>query len=452
MSQLRIADCGLRIAERSSRPERAENAQNIRSGQGPGRTFAAQACFLLGVLCALCVRPLVLLGATAAPAPAAKWRVETADARLVTGQLVSISADKVVVRTGKGARELALDDVVELSLGDEPDDVMNVAAQAVLQTAQGDALAVTSVSCDGRKLVAAGGAVGRIEVPVHVARALYFPALGRTAAELLKGYEQMELAAASGDRMLVSRTGAQDLAVDGVLERIDEAKVTFRWKEQSRTVARKSVPMIFLAAVAAVADKKSGAIGTLIARDSSRIRFRSLTLAAGKFVIDSPALGKITLPLAEVSLVRLSSDNVVELSDLKPSAVKEYGFFETTFRHRVNKSVAGKPLRLGGREYATGLGLHSYCELTYAIDAAFTSFVAVVGIDDEARPNGDSTVTFIADGKAIGETLHVTGRDEPSSVRLDLRGVKQLIIRVDFGTDGLGIGDHVDIAGARLIK
>lgn len=387
--------------------------------------------------------------ATAAPTPAAKWRVETIDARIVAGQLVSISADKVVMRTAKGARELALGDVVELSLGDEPDDIMEVPAQAVLQTAQGDALAVTSVSCDGRKLVVAGGAVGRIEMPVEVARALYFPGLGRTAAELLKGYDQMQLAAPSGDRMLVSRTGAQDLAVDGVLERIDEAKVTFRWKEQSRTVARKSVPMIFLAAVA---DKQSGAIGTLIARDASRIRFRSLALAAGKFVIDSPALGKITLPLADVAMVRLSSDNVVKLSDLKPTAVKEYGFFETTFRHRVNKSVASKPLRLGGREYATGLGLHSYCELTYAIDAAFTSFVAVVGIDDEARPNGDSTVTFIADGKALGEALHVTGRDEPTSVRLDLSGVRQLIIRVDFGPDGLGIGDHVDIAGARLIK
>jgi len=387
--------------------------------------------------------------AAAAPAPAAKWRVETADARIVAGQLVSISADKVVVGTAKGPRELALADVVELSVGDEPDDIMKVPAQAVLQTAQGDALAVTNVAYNGRKLVAAGGAVGRIEMPVEVARALYFPAAGRTAAKLLKSYEQMQLTAASGDRMLVNRAGAQDLAVDGVLEGIDDAKVTFRWKQQSRTVARKSVPMIFLAAVAA---KQSGAIGTLIARDSSRIRFRSLTLKAGKFVIDSPAMGKITLPLAGVALLRISSARVVNLSDLKPTAVKEYGFFETTFGHRVNKSVASKPLRLGGRQYATGLGTHSFCELTYAIDGAFTSFVAVVGIDDEVRPNGDSTVTFVADGKALGESLHVTGRDDPSNVRLDLRGVKQLIIRVGFGRDGLGIGDHVDIAGARLIK
>ncbi len=399
------------------------------------------AALLLVVLTAVLV--------TAAPGRAAKWRVETADARILAGQLVSISADKVVIQTAKGLRELPVTDVVELVGGDKPDDIMKVSARAILQTAQGDALALTSVSYDGRKLVAVGGVVGRVEMPVEVARALYFPGAGKTPAELLKGYERMKLGDASGDRLLVTRTGAQDIAIDGVLEGIDDAKVTFHWKEQSRTVARKSVPMIFLAAVEA---KQSGAVGTLIARDSSRIRFRSLTLKAGKFVIDSPAMGKITLPLAEASMIRLSSDNVVKLSDLKPTVVKEYGYFETTFAHRVNKSVAGKPLRLGGREYATGLGTHSHCELTYAIDAAFTAFVAVVGIDDEVRPNGDSTVTFLADGKALGEAFHVTGRDEPTSVRLDLRGVKQLTIRVDFGPDGLGIGDHVDIVGARLVK
>ncbi len=392
---------------------------------------------------------LIAAVATAESAPMAKWRVETADAMSLTGQLVSIAADKVVIQTAKGPRELAFADVVELSVGDEPGDIMAVRAQAVLQTAQGDAIAVTSVSYDGLKLVATGGVFGRVEMAIDVVRTLYFPGAGTTPAELHKGYEQMNLIAASGDRLLVSRTGAQDLAVDGVLEGIDDAKVTFHWKEQSRTIARKSVPMIFLAATAS---KRSGAIGTLIARDSSRIRFHSLTLKAGKFVIDSPAMGKITIPLADVAMVRRSSENVVKLSELKPTVVKEYGYFEATFAHRVNKSVANKPLRLGGRQYATGLGTHSYCELTYAIDAAFTSFVAVVGIDDEVRPNGDATVTFLADGKALGKALHVTGRDEPTNVRLDLRGVKHLTIRVGFGPDGLGIGDHVDIAGARLIK
>ena len=385
----------------------------------------------------------------AAAAPAHKWRVETADARIVVGQLEAISAEKIVVRTDNGPRELAIADVVEFSAGDQPDDIMDIPGQAVLQTAQSDTLAVRDVSYDGKKLLAAGGVVGRIEIPADAARAILLPAVSRTAAEMLKAYEKMQFAPAAGDRLIVTRSGAPDLAVDGVLDKIDADKVTFRWKDESRTIARGSVPIIMLAAVAS---KPDAAVGTLIARDSSRIRFRSLTLQAGKLAIDSPAMGRITMSLADAVVVRLSSLRVVRLSALKPSAEKEYGFFETTFRHRVDKSVGGKPLRLGGRQYATGLGLHSFCELTYNLDAGFTTFVAVVGIDDEARPHGDAAVTFLADGKPLGQSLHVTGQAEPQPVRLDVRGVKQLLIRVDFGPDGLGVGDHVDLAGARLIK
>jgi hypothetical protein len=387
--------------------------------------------------------------ASAASAPAPKWRVETADARVVAGQLESISGEKIVVRTDKGPQELAIADVVEFSAGDQPEDIMDVPGQTVFQTAQGDALAVREVSYDGKVFRAAGGVIGRVEITADSARAILLPAVSRTAAETLQAYEKMQLAPATGDRLIVRRPGTQDLAVDGVLEGIDADKITFRWNDQARTIAGNTVPIIMLAAVAS---KTAAPGGTLIARDSSRLRFRSLTLQGGKLLIDSPAMGSITLALADVVTVRLSSAQVVRLSSLKPVAEKERGFFETTFRHRLDKSVGGKPLRLGGRQYAGGLGLHSFCELTYNLDGGFSSFVAVVGIDDEARPHGDATVTFEGDGKALGESLRVTGQGDPRPVRLDVRGVKQLLIRVDFGPDGLGVGDHVDLAGARLIK
>jgi len=416
----------------------------------------ARSCLLLGVLCALPTGPLVcaswlfvLPAAAAATAPAPKWRVELADARVVAGLLESMSAEKIVVRTDKGPQELAVADVVELSAGDQPEDILDVPGQAVLQTAQGDALAVREVSYDGKRLIATGGVIGRVEMPADAARSIVLPAVSRTAAEMLKVYEKMQLAPAAGDRLIVTRSGVQDLAVDGVLEGIDSDKITFRWKDESRTIARGSVPIVMLASVASKGD---AAVGTIFARDSSRIRFRSMTLQAGKLAVDSPAAGKITMSLADAVMVRLSSAQVVRLSSLKPLAEKEHGFFETTFRHRVDKSVGGKPLRLGGRQYASGLGLHSFCEITYNLDGGFATFVAVVGIDDEARPHGDATVAFLADGKALGESLRVTGQADPQPVRLDVRGVKQLTVRVDFGPDGLGVGDHVDLAGARLIK
>ena len=385
----------------------------------------------------------------AAPASARKWRVETVDARMLTGRIESIAKGKVVFRTEAGRRELSVGEIVEMSAAKAPADVTVLPGQAVLKTAQGDALAVTEVSYDGRKLSAAGRVVGKIEMPIESARAILLPAIGRTAAELLKGYEKMGLGKPAGDRLIVTRKGSRDLAVDGVLEGIEADKISFRYQEQSRTIDRKSIPMIFLATVTAKAD---GAIGTLVARDSSRIRFRSIRLAEGRLTLDNPAAGTMSVKLSDAVSILLASAKVVRLSDMKPASVREHGLFDLTFTHRVNKSVGGKALTMAGKKYGSGLGLHSFCELAYDLDGGFSTFVATVGIDDEAKPNGDATVVFEADGKMLGEKLRVTGRDKPKQIRLDVRGAKRLTIRVEFGEDGLGIGDHVDIAGARLIK
>ena len=375
--------------------------------------------------------------------------METADARTLTGRLVSIEDGKVVIRTDDGDQTLAMTDLVQMSNGEEPEDIMTIPGQAVLQTAQGDALAVADVAFDGRKLTASGRVVGKVAMPIDAARAILLPAVNRTAGELLKGYERLELSAPAGDRLVVTREGKQDLPVDGVLEGIDADKISFRWNDASRTISRKSVPMIFLATVASKAARPAG---TVVTRDSSRVRFSSLSLADGRLVLESPAMGRLSLKLADVVTIGFSSANVVRLSSLKPSSVTERGEFSLAFRHRKNKSVGGKAMTMGGKQYATGLGLHSECELVYDLAGEYSSFVAVVGIDDEARPHGDAMVTFLGDDKQLGDAIRVTGKGDPHPVRLDVRGVKKLTIRVGFGLDGLGIGDHVDLAGARLIK
>ena len=61
-------------------------------------------------------------------------------------------------------------------------------------------------------------------------------------------------------------------------------------------------------------------------------------------------------------------------------------------------------------------------------------------------------LTVLADGKNLGEPLRLTGKSDPAAVRADVKGVKQLTLRVDFGEGGLGVSDHVDIVAARLIK
>jgi len=389
-----------------------------------------------------------ILGVSFAMAPVAADQVETVDAGRVTGRVQSLSAERVVIVTDKGPRTLALDDVLEISLAEAPD-AMTTAGMVVVRTATGDVLVGKDVAFDGKVLRIACDVLGRVELAMDTVRAVYLPTAEKTPADVDGVLRELKLPAATGDRVLVARPGKQALAIDGVLESIGPGKIRFRWKDRSRTIARATVRLVALAAVGDVAQE---AKGTLRTTDGSKVHYAELSADGKSFVVVSAALGKWTISRDHVAGVRLASANVVNLADLKPDAVREYGYFGTTFRHRVNRSVSGRGLRLAGRTYRSGLGLHSFCELTYRLDGQYAALVATVGIDDAARPGGDATLTFLGDGKPLGKAVRLTGKDDPKPVRVALAGVKTLLVRVGFGEDDLGHGDHVNLAGARLLR
>ena len=378
----------------------------------------------------------------------AKARIETADARTLSGELLAIAGGQVVIQGEKAKQTLDLKNVVEISLA-LPPDAMATSGQRMLVTVAGDRVAVTDVAFDGAALRASSSLLGDVSLKLEAARGVYLPDVNRSPRDVEDLVAKMKLPDATADRLIVARKAKQPLAVDGVLEAIGPERVTFRWKDRSRKLPRSTVLLVRLAAVRAAGTPRKG---LLLGRDGSTLGFTDLTLEKGSVQLVSPAFGRQAVPIDRVAAIRYAWDNVVSLADLKPDAVKEHGFFETTFRHRANRSVAGKPLRLGGRTYRAGLGLHSYCELLYQLDGKYSAFVATVGIDDAVRPNGDATVHFVADGRPLTRPIRVTGKTPPQPVRLTLDGVAALLIRVDFGGDGLGLADHVDLAGARLIR
>lgn len=377
-------------------------------------------------------------------------RVETLDARSLRGQVLSISGKEVTLQAAEGKRALRLTDVAEMVFG-EPADPMAKAGQDVLVTGAGDVIAAGDVMLDGGRLRLETPMLGTVELSLAAARTIYLAGAGQSAAESEQCYAQMKLREAPTDRLLVTRKGQEPLTVDGVLERIDTRNVTIQYQGQSRQIARSSVAMIRLASASA-ATRPAARAGVLVGADGSTVAFAALSLIGGDLAVQSPTLGSCKVPLAQVAIIRFQPEGVTELADLTPASVRERGFFQTTFSHRLNRSAAGRPIRLGKRQFRTGLGLHSFCELTYRLDGQYSAFAAVVGIDDAVRPHGDATLVFLGDGKPLGEPIRLTGAAEPQAVRIGLVGVKELTIRVDFGADGLDYADHVDLAGARLMK
>jgi hypothetical protein len=285
---------------------------------------------------------------------------------------------------------------------------------------------------------------------MSAAAALFNPPSRLTAEQVDRRCRELKLLARGQDLLVIARPDGPWVGAEGVLKAIGDDKVTFAWKDVDRRMDRKLVPVVRLAQVAAGPTTRP--TGTVVLTGGSRVGFTRFGMDAKVARIDTPLLGKLELPRKVIAAVRLAEGELMDLAKVKPDTVSQHGYFGPGFAYRVGRNVAGGPIRLGGRTYDEGLGLHSFCELIWRIDGKFSRFVAIAGIDDAVRPAGDATLTVLGDGKPLAEPFALTGRTDPVAIRLSVKSVKELTIRVEFGADDLGVADHVDLASPRLIK
>lgn len=390
---------------------------------------------------------IVLLGACSAV-----WagdRVNTIDARAFDAEGLTISAAKVEFTAGGKKESLDRTDVAEIVLG-KASDPMVKAGQCVVLTADGAQLAAANLALSGTKLTCDNVLLGATEMALDAVRTIYQPDAKLTGQQVRQRCQDLKVAGGVQDILVVARSEADWTVMEGVLKGIDAERIVFTFEGADSAVVRKNVRAIW----AAVLGKREvkAAVGTVVGVDGTSCPFTSLTADAKSIVAELPGIGKKTLARPDLAAIRFKSDRVVNLADLKPEGVKEHGLLDQKFPHRVNVSVSGKGMRLDGQAYSTGLGVHSFCELTYALGGAYGTFVTVAGIDDSVRPAGDATVTVLGDGKELDKPVRLTGKDKPVTVRVTVAGVKQLTIRVEYGPDNVDVSDHVDLAAARLIK
>jgi uncharacterized repeat protein (TIGR03803 family) len=148
-------------------------------------------------------------------------------------------------------------------------------------------------------------------------------------------------------------------------------------------------------------------------------------------------LGVITLP------------TITNVSDLTwTSATNGWGPVE---KDRSNGDLAagdGRPLTLNGVTYARGLGVHAPSDVRYALGGACTTFTALIGIDDEVRPNGSVVFQVWTDGvKRYEEVAY--GTIAPYHVSVDVTGASELALMVTQGPDNASY-DHADWAEPQL--
>jgi len=120
----------------------------------------------------------------------------------------------------------------------------------------------------------------------------------------------------------------------------------------------------------------------------------------------------------------------------------------------INRSIDGNPLRLNGREYAKGLGVHANSTAVYACKPAYQRFVAIAGLDDEINKSPESSVVFecYIDDKLVQKnpllkaaTLNFWHFDVPLPA-----GAQKIRLEAATGDDS-NKGDHADWLEAGFI-
>ncbi|MEI7733569.1 MAG: NPCBM/NEW2 domain-containing protein [Verrucomicrobiota bacterium] len=170
----------------------------------------------------------------------------------------------------------------------------------------------------------------------------------------------------------------------------------------------------------------------------------------------APAVVRVEIP-QRPTLPPVPPLPAVPLAKLKPlSATTGWG------KVTPNRSCAGKPLTIGGKTYAEGIGVHAQSTLVYAIPAGMKHFVAVAGLDDDKKTDPRPSVRFkiYGDVKEMGEPP-VLLAESPLlkwdaehywhfNVELSDRH-KEIRLLVEDGGDGIA-ADHADWANAGFGK
>lgn len=387
---------------------------------------------------------------TADLARAVTVRASTIEGKAIEGAWLGMADGKIKLSVG-GKTEL-LDPADMMKLGN----VAATSGPAPAASAPGDGVVVHLA--DGSRflarITATEGETIRLATSLVPELTLKLSSL----AGLRFSQAEVPAAAAAFSESLANRDPTQDTLItvqDGkvntlrvMLESLDADGGKFRWRDRNVAIERGRMFALVLAtgagapALPPVRVRLAGGdvwSGRLIDGDERTLR---LELTAGP---------TIALAVETIEDVLFRNDRVRFLSDLEPAQFEFTPWGTTRWPYRNDRSVAGRPMRIGGEVYDRGIGVHSATALTYRLEEPFQQFAALVGIDDAVGSRGSVVFRVLADGRELFNSGVVTGRDEAKPVLVDLKGAKTLQLAVDFGEE-LDVGDQANWASARLIK
>lgn len=140
----------------------------------------------------------------------------------------------------------------------------------------------------------------------------------------------------------------------------------------------------------------------------------------------------------------------VYLSDLNWHSVRNgLGVPELDKTNGTAKTGDGVTMRLDGKRFAKGIGVHSNSKIQYMLGGKYKTFTSYIGLDDVVGNRGSVVFQIFGDGKKLYDSGVMTGATAAKRISVNVAGRKELWLVVTDAGDGRPY-DHANWADARL--
>jgi len=363
-----------------------------------------------------------------------------------SGQLVQLDSEKgasIITGEDQSPKRIPLTDMVRIRAWTQR---KNAPAGALVFTLSGQDRVVGRVTeSDGETLIVETGHLGAISIDLLDVARIEQPSCKNPLPG--DGHLRPDTPPSAHDRVRL----CNGTMLTGFVNNVQPAAIRLEVAGQSRSIPMDRIQSIALAGLRTEPRKPKELRAVIEFTDGTRLTAADL---------DWPGRGPLTLRYDDRQLTaaaqQLASITIVggrhvPLTELTPILAEHVPLIRTPWPHRVNQSVAGSSLRVGGQSFESGIGVHSRSRLVFDLAGDYEHFTTRFGIDDSAGPLADAEVVIFTDGTERYRERIRHGDGLHSPVRIDVTGAHRLELRVEFGANG-AIQDRINWIEPALVR
>lgn len=141
----------------------------------------------------------------------------------------------------------------------------------------------------------------------------------------------------------------------------------------------------------------------------------------------------------------------VWITALDPISYQHTPALSLPWSWHADRNVVGSPIRVAGRQFDRGLGVHGQSSITFDLKGAYAEFVTYLGLDDDTGPYANVDVEIRVDGQLQFQQQNITPGTLHGPVRLNVLGAQRIKLSVLLGAN-VDLQDRFDWVEAALIR